>query len=81
MAASGNRSFFILKPIFKFNPLFDIFNLGVGWVFRTAAGAIKPTIIVTRDGNTWTLRSISSLKNIELTATEGIEFDESIEII
>ena len=51
--------------------------MGVGMVMRTAASAIKPTVVVEKNGNQWTLKTLSTLKNTELTATEGVEFEES----
>lgn len=52
-------------------------EIGVGMIMRKAATSFKPTAIISRDGNKWTLKSVSTLKTTEITATEGVEFDES----
>ena len=44
---------------------------------RKAAAFVKPTITVENNGNVWTIKTTSTLKNNEITATEGVEFDES----
>ncbi|CAF0851403.1 unnamed protein product [Brachionus calyciflorus] len=51
-------------------------EIGVGMIMRTAASKMKPTAIISRDGNTWTLKSVSTLKTTEITGTEGVEFEE-----
>lgn len=53
-------------------------EIGVGMIMRKAATSFKPTSIISRDGNMWTLKSVSTLKTTEVKATEGVEFDESI---
>jgi hypothetical protein len=52
-------------------------ELGVGMIMRKAAAAIKPTIIIENNGNQWTLKMQSTLKNMEAHVTEGVEHDES----
>jgi fatty acid-binding protein 4 len=52
-------------------------ELGVGLFQRKAAATIKPTVIISNNGNQWTLKLQSTLKNSELTASEGVEFNES----
>ena len=50
---------------------------GVGFFLRTAAAAVKPTLIISKeDAKKWTLKIRSTLKNGEITATEGVEFNE-----
>nr|WLG17460.1 fatty acid-binding protein B [Brachionus koreanus] len=51
-------------------------EIGMGMIMRKAATSFKPTSIISRDGNKWTLKSVSTLKTTEITATEGVEFDE-----
>jgi fatty acid-binding protein 3 len=52
-------------------------ELGVGLIMRKAASAIKPTVIIENNGTQWTLKTHSTLKNIDVTITEGVEHDES----
>lgn len=56
-------------------------ELGVGLILRKTAGTIKPTVIISNDGDKWTLKMQSTLKSSEVTATLGVEFDESNKII
>jgi len=51
-------------------------ELGVGLILRKTAGTIKPTVIISNDGDKWTLKMQSTLKSSEVTATLGVEFDE-----
>ena len=52
-------------------------ELGVGLLTRKAAASIKPTAIIINNGNQWTFKLQSTLKNSETTATEGQEFTET----
>ena len=52
-------------------------EMGVGLVMRKAAASIKPTVIISNNGNQWTFKLQSTLKNSETNATEGVEFSES----
>ena len=52
-------------------------ELGVGLIQRKAAATIKPTVIISNNGNEWTFKLQSTLRNSEITATEGVEFNES----
>jgi hypothetical protein len=45
-------------------------------VQRKMAAGMKPDLFVTKNGNSWTLKSVSTLKTTEVNATEGVEFDE-----
>jgi hypothetical protein len=45
---------------------------------RKAAASIKPTVIITNYANVWNIKTLTSLRNLDVTATEGIEYDESI---
>lgn len=50
--------------------------LGIGIIKRKLGASLKPTCIISRDGNTWILKMESSAKNIETRFVEGVEFDE-----
>ena len=52
-------------------------ELGVGLILRKAAGAIKPIIHILNNGKEWTFQARSTLKNMDLTVTEDVEFDET----
>jgi hypothetical protein len=52
-------------------------ELGVGLILRKTAGSIKPTVIISNNGDSWTLKMQSTLKSSEITGTLGVEFDES----
>ncbi len=52
-------------------------ELGVGLVTRKASSAIKPTVVIEKSGNEWTLKLQSTLKNSEVKGTEGVAFEES----
>ena len=52
-------------------------ELGVGMIMRKAASAIKPTLVISQNGKEWTIKAQSSLKNIDLTFTEDVEFNET----
>lgn len=53
-------------------------EIGVGFVMRKTAAGLKPTNVITNNGNQWTIKSVSTLKTTELNFTEGVEFDESM---
>jgi len=44
---------------------------------RKAGGSVKPTVIISNNGNQWTIKLQSTFKNSEISFTEGVEFDES----
>ena len=52
-------------------------EMGIGLVSRKAAASSKPTIYITNNGRHWSFKMQSSLKNVELEATEDVEFNES----
>lgn len=52
-------------------------EIGVNFMLRKAAGLVKPQINISNNGNQWTFKATSTLKNVEVNATEGVEFDES----
>ena len=52
-------------------------ELGVGFIMRKAAVAIKPTLNILNDGTKWTLKLTSTLKSSETNCEEGVEFEES----
>lgn len=57
---------------------FDAFldKLGVGFMVKTAAKTLKPTLEVEVAGDTYTLRSLSTFKNTEIKFKLGEEFEE-----
>jgi fatty acid-binding protein 3 len=61
----------------KVNHLLNIFIKGVGLIMRKAGGSVKPTVIISNNGNQWTIKLQSTFKNSEISFTEGVEFNES----
>lgn len=44
---------------------------------RKAAASLKPTNVIENNGNQWTFKIQSSLKNSEQHVTEGVDFEET----
>nr|ABL09317.1 allergen Ale o 13 [Aleuroglyphus ovatus] len=57
---------------------FDTFldKLGVGFMVKTAAKTLKPTLEVEVQGDTYIFRSLSTFKNTEIKFKLGEEFEE-----
>ena len=54
--------------------------LGVGFEIRKASGSVKPTIIISQNGNDeWTIRIESKLGPSEISFKLGQEFDEGFQ--
>jgi hypothetical protein len=51
--------------------------LEINFLFRKAAGVVKPTFEITIDGDQWTWKTISSFINMSSTFKIGEEFEES----
>jgi fatty acid-binding protein 3 len=52
-------------------------EIGVGMMMRMTAKGIKPRLVISESGGTWTVRSESSLKTTSYDFTPGVEFDET----
>ena len=52
-------------------------ELGVGMVMRMAAKGLKPRLIISENGDKWTVRSESSVKTTSYEFTPGVTFDET----
>lgn len=52
-------------------------ELGVGMVMRMAAKGLKPRLIISENGDKWTVRSESSVKTTSYDFTPGVTFDET----
>lgn len=52
-------------------------ELGVGLMLRKIAGQLKPSQVFSIEGDTWTLKTLSTFKNTEIKFKLGEEFDES----
>ncbi|KAH3890912.1 sodium/calcium exchanger regulatory protein 1-like [Dreissena polymorpha] len=50
--------------------------VGVGMVMRKMAAAIKPTQVIEVTGNSWVIKTLTTLKNTVLEFVLGQEFDE-----
>ena len=50
--------------------------IGVGFAMRKIGGTVKPTYIISQDGNNWTIKMQSTFKNSEYTFIDGVEFEE-----
>ena len=54
-----------------------LFLTGVGLVTRKMGNTIKPSQIITVDGDKWTIKTVSTFKNSEINFTLGQEFEEN----
>ncbi|UJR30119.1 hypothetical protein I4U23_017660 [Adineta vaga] len=52
-------------------------EIGIGFGLRQSAKLIKPKLIISQNGDQWTLKSESTLKSASYDFTPGIEFDEN----
>uniref|UniRef100_A0ABM5GBZ5 Fatty acid-binding protein, adipocyte-like n=1 Tax=Pogona vitticeps TaxID=103695 RepID=A0ABM5GBZ5_9SAUR len=52
-------------------------ELGVGFATRKIAGVAKPNVIISHNGDNYTIKTESSLKNTEISFKLGEEFDET----
>ena len=52
-------------------------ELGVGMVMRMAAKGLKPRLIISQNGEKWSVRSESSVKTVSYDFTPGVTFDET----
>jgi hypothetical protein len=50
--------------------------LGVGYLTRKAGGASKPTVVISKDGDKWTMVTESSVKTTKISFKFGEEFEE-----
>ncbi|ELT87594.1 hypothetical protein CAPTEDRAFT_21682 [Capitella teleta] len=50
---------------------------GVGLVTRTAANQLKPSQVISVDGDKITIKTLSTFKNTEVSFTLGQEFEET----
>ncbi|XP_069742990.1 fatty acid binding protein 7, brain, b [Narcine bancroftii] len=51
--------------------------LGVSFATRQVGNVTKPTIIISKEGDTVTLKTLSTFKNTEINFKLGEEFDEN----
>ncbi|KAL4223121.1 Fatty acid-binding protein [Mactra antiquata] len=51
--------------------------VGVGMVMRKMGATVKPTQEISVDGNKWTIKTKSTMKNTEVDFVLGEEFDET----
>ena len=51
-------------------------HLGVNFVTRNLAKATNPTVDVSVNGDTYTIKTVSSVKTTQITFQLGIEFEE-----
>ncbi|KAM4872551.1 fatty acid-binding protein, heart [Thomomys bottae] len=52
-------------------------SLGVGFATRQVACMTKPTTIIEKNGETITIKTHSTFKNLEVSFQLGVEFDET----
>lgn len=55
---------------------FSILALDIDFATRKIAISLSQTKVVNQDGNTFDFKTLSTLRNYELTFTAGVEFDE-----
>lgn len=51
--------------------------LGVGAIMAKLGSTAKPTLIITVDGDNWTLTSETTFKTTKVEFKLGVEFDET----
>ena len=51
--------------------------LGVGFILRKTGAAMKPTVIIAKNGDEWNIKVNSTLKSSEIVFKDGVEFEES----
>lgn len=54
-----------------------VFSAGVGFPTRKVGNMLKPTTIISVDGDTVTLKTVSTFKTTEVSFKLGEEFDET----
>nr|XP_048697036.1 fatty acid-binding protein, adipocyte-like [Caretta caretta] len=52
-------------------------ELGVGFATRKIVGVAKPNVIISTNGDVITIRTLSTLKNTEISFKLGEEFEET----
>ncbi len=52
-------------------------EIGVGMAMRMMAKGMKPRLVISENGDRWTIRSESSLKTTSLEFTPGVEFNDT----
>ncbi len=67
------------KYLYESGENFDAFlkALDVGFILRNLAKTSKPTIEITLDGDTYTIKTITTLKTTEIKFKLGEEFEET----
>lgn len=51
--------------------------LGVGMVMRKLGASSKPTVEITQDGDTWSIKTVTTFKTTEIKFKLGEEFEET----
>jgi len=51
--------------------------VGVGAIMAKLGSTAKPTLIITIDGDTWTMKSETTFKTTKVEFKVGVEFDET----
>ena len=64
-------------PLLLNDNLFCARNKGVNFVMRNLAKTSTPTVEITKDGDTFTLKTITAIKNSEIKFELGKEFEEN----
>ncbi|CAF1604783.1 unnamed protein product [Adineta ricciae] len=52
-------------------------EIGVGFALRQSAKLVKPKLVISQNGDRWTLKSESTLKSASYEFTPDVEFDET----
>ncbi len=50
--------------------------VGVGFATRKIGATVKPTVIISKDGEQWSIKVQSTFKSSEISFKDGVEFDE-----
>jgi hypothetical protein len=51
--------------------------MGLGWVARMTAKAVKPRVVISENGDKWTIKSETTFKSLSLDFIPGVPFDET----
>jgi hypothetical protein len=52
-------------------------EMGMGWIMRMAAKAVRPRVVISESGGKWSIKSETPFKTISLDFIPGISFDET----
>ena len=51
--------------------------MDVNVILRKTIAKLKPTVVISNDGNNWRIQSLSTLKDFDYKFVDGVEFIDS----